>query len=83
MSKLTMLLSCAGRRVELGEILMQSRYRAISADTHRTARTLHTSAKGLLISSTSVSHDAYVESVLSIVRNEAVDVVVRVAEMKA
>lgn len=76
MSELTVLLSCAGRRVELGEIFAKSGYRVISADQDPMAPTLHTSTKGLLLPPVDNASGAYARRLLSIVANEAVDVVV-------
>lgn len=76
MSELTVLLSCAGRRVELGDIFAQSGYRVVSADADRTAPTLYTTSRGLLLPSVSTAPEAYIQSLLSIVGDEAVDVVV-------
>ncbi len=76
MTELTVLLSCAGRRVELGEIFAKSGYRVISADADHTAPTLYTTNKGLLLPSVSTAPDAYTQCLLSIVGDEAIDVVV-------
>lgn len=76
MSELTVLLSCGGRRAELGEIFAQAGYRVVSADGNRTVPTLYTTSRGLLLPSVSAVPDAYTQSLLSIVGDEAVDVVV-------
>jgi carbamoyl-phosphate synthase large subunit len=76
LSELTVLLSCAGRRVELGDIFAKEGYRVVSADAERTAPTLYTASRGLLLPSVSADPGAYTQALLAIVASEAIDVVV-------
>jgi carbamoyl-phosphate synthase large subunit len=76
LTELTVLLSCAGRRVELGDIFAKEGYRVVSADAERTAPTLYTASRGLLLPSVSADPGAYAQALLAIVGNEAIDVVV-------